>query len=184
MQTPLNGIEPPHALKPWLTLETSMTERLQQETGEALVRVLKQQWLQCSWFACHVHGEKGCVLQREVVIQSKEKHAWYARTFIPQRTLMNNGDCFAPLAQHSLGHIIFSDSSIVRTTLNALPLDARHLAFHWPDNAWVRNETTLWARYGAFHIDADSPFYVYEILLPDLYEINDDLTCAISTVAL
>ncbi|WP_419421082.1 chorismate--pyruvate lyase family protein [Legionella sp. D16C41] len=169
--------KPSAALLPWLTHQQSLTRRLQNTVGKVpQLTLLKQQWHKVDWWDQHVlglkEGEKA--LHREIVISINARECWYGRTVIPINTYQHYEDFFARLKQESLGELIFGNNLITRMNLNYYCISAQSIEYYWLKPFLHVNED-LWARFAVFAINKHLPFYLIEILLPDLLEATNEL---------
>lgn len=162
---------PPIALIPWLTCLTSLTQKLRDHAGEACMQVLKHEWETANqWDKDVLKLSNGPVIHREIVMQAHQKPCWYARTIIPEQTILADPTLFARLKQESLGQLIFHSGCIQRVSLRYGLVDFSSDLFNWlPVDALPKGSQYLWRRLSAFTlISSDARFYLLEILLPGL----------------
>lgn len=169
----LEIMEPAACLLPWLVHTDSLTQKLEQEAGEANLLVLSQQWVNTSWWAKYYLGVNTTkIMQREIIMSSRHMPCWYARTMIPDATYYAHSVFFERLKQESLGVIVFNDPSIYRSSLTHYSVDTSCVEYHWPDVRLTEKEHLLWLRLSEFTIQQKHSFYLAEILLPGLLRVG------------
>lgn len=165
------AIEPPEHLLFWLCHNQSMTDALYRHTQSVQLKVLNQSKINAGWFEHYVLHEQEEGLCREVLITSDTTPCWYARTWIPLRTLRNHALLLPRLACQSLGEILFHDPLIHRRQLGYYPVNYKALEFHWVPKQYRHQECILWVRAATFFVQETYPLYLYEILLPDFTKV-------------
>src|SRR4051812_43180860 len=84
-KSPPNSLTVDLKFLPWLKHKLSLSEKLQQATGEANLKVLDQTWCSSTWWDRQVLQLKPSLLfKREILMSSQGYPCWYARTIIPQ----------------------------------------------------------------------------------------------------
>jgi len=166
---------PEKPLISWLIHPLSLTEKLKECTGEADLHVLEQKWTQAGWWeTCFLNGLdfNTNVLHREILMFSNSTVCWYARTIVPEFSYENNRTFFSRLKQESLGVIVFNDPNVTRKRFFYYPINKQCLEFYWPSAHYQHHQPFLWARFSEFAIIQSDPFYLIEILLPDLLRVS------------
>jgi chorismate--pyruvate lyase len=168
----LGKAEPPKPLLAWLSNQNSMTGKLQKETGlPVTLHVIDQKWMPIGLWEKNVLGlASGSIWMREITISAEDTPCWYARTLIPRETYTSYEVIFSRLKTETLGDIIFSDKRIVRTSLHHYPIDAQSMEYYWL-NPLISTDN-LWLRLSVFHIEQTHAFYLIEILLPGLMDLQ------------
>lgn len=162
-------VQPPRELLPWLTYTKMLTNKLEQESGDARLHVLKQKWSIPNWWDKYVLRIDGdVVLHREILMYSRETSCWYARTIIPKNCYFADEQLFDRLATETLGDLIFGNPDITRKCLVHYPLSPELIEYYWINDEWNENGEELWARKSAFTLKKQHTFYLIEILLPGL----------------
>ncbi|MDP1603212.1 MAG: chorismate lyase [Legionella sp.] len=160
----------PRSLLPWVIHQEALTEKLKQSAGDAQLTILNQNWMTSGWWDNHVLGlDRQVILQREILMSAGEHACWYARTIIPQSTYHIHKPIFNRLNHESLGDIIFSEPRIKRYSMINYAITPQCIEYHWLKPVFCDEDCRLWTRLAIFTIDNDSPFFLIEILLPDLY---------------
>ncbi|AHE67331.1 chorismate--pyruvate lyase family protein [Legionella oakridgensis] len=160
---------PSYALLPWITHQSSLTERLKQKTGEARLTVLAQQWGAPDWWDKQVLKlEHESVLHREILMSARNAPCWYGRTILPKQTYESDVALFTRLKTESLGQLLFNNITINRLCLLHYAISHRVIEYHWLTAEMHDQKEVLWARFSAFTLHKQFPFYLVEILLPGL----------------
>lgn len=162
---------PPKASIPWLTCLTSLTQKLREHAGEACMQVLMHKWeIVNQWDKEVLRLSNGAVIHREILMQAHQQACWYARTIIPEQTMLADPELFDRLNQEPLGQLIFHSGSIQRVSLRYGPVDFSSEIFGWlPVDIIPQSCKYLWRRLSTFSlVSNDARFYLLEILLPGL----------------
>lgn len=161
---------PPESLLPWLTHQYSLTNKLKKESGDACLQVLNQTFSLSNWWDIHhlhlLHHQQ--VLHRDIVMYSKHRPCWYARTIFPEQTYQYNQWFFDKLQHEPLGELIFNSDRINRLSLSHYQINNKCIEYYWLDEAMHCYEKELWARFSVFSIDDSERFFLIELLLPGL----------------
>ena len=160
---------PPTHLLPWLTCETSLTEKLEAKSGEATLQVLFEHWLgTTSWDQCTLSLGREQVLHRDILMLAWNEPCWYARTILPLKTYQADKKLFARLKQEPLGHLIFAGNGIVRVSLRHYSIGPHDVEYGWLPALQQKAQATYWVRLSCFKLSSGQLFYLLEILLPGL----------------
>ncbi len=162
---------PPKALIPWLTCLTPLTQKLREHAGDASMQVLKHEWEAVNSWDKEILGlSNGKVIHREILMHAHRQSCWYARTIIPEETMIAEPRLFARLNQEPLGQLIFYSGSIQRVSLHYGPVDVSNQIFDWlPRHIMPQLRQYLWRRLSTFSlVSNDARFYLLEIFLPGL----------------
>jgi len=163
-----NSTPPPHLL-PWLVHQDSLTEKLKTRAGDACLQILAQCWEPSDWWDRSVLGLSAeTVLHREIVIKAQEKPCWYARTIIPSATYEADKALFDRLQQESLGDLIFKGTQIKRVFMTTYPICNQSIEYYWLPESMRQGKKEHWVRLSEFSVHGIFPFFLIEILLPEL----------------
>lgn len=163
------NLQPSPCLLSWLNYTESLTQRLRAQAQSVNLEVLQQGWQDADWWAEQILNlEKEPIFQREILMHTEKNCCWYARTLIPKTSYLGENALFLRLNNESLGDIIFNDPKIKRVQLKHYAVDEQCLEYHWLKK-WRSNlPKALWLRYSHFVINDVFPFYLVEILFPEL----------------
>lgn len=156
-------------LLPWLSHQSSLTDKLKANSGDARLEVLSQQWALANWWDKYTLG-LSCdkVMHRNILMYSRQTPCWYARTIIPKETYQTNHSFFDRLKHESLGVIVFKEPCVKRHLLLNYAINKQCLEYHWLLSPLSEKNAELWVRLSVFTIANTSAFYLVEILLPGL----------------
>jgi len=158
------------ALLDWLLDPTSLTRRLQRScAGPFRVQPLAQYWqrpLLNEAQALGVLPHERCFV-REVHLLCDDRPWVFARTVIPVRTLTGSRRRLSRLGKKSLGAVLFSDPSMVRSGIEIAPLYLGQPLFARATAGLPQPPQTIWGRRSAFFLH-HQPLLVSEIFLPPL----------------
>jgi chorismate lyase len=175
------GSNPHPALLPWLSHQSSLTDKLKIDSGDAQLEVLSQQWISPSWWDKFTLGLScDAVMHRDIRMFSRQTACWYARTIIPNATYHANHSFFDRLKHESLGVIVFNEPRIKRNVLLNYVINDQCLEYYWLSALSNQNDQ-FWVRFSVFTIADTSSFYLVEILLPGLWASAlslNDVVCA------
>lgn len=179
----------PSPLVPWLEEEGSLTDRLNQKTEDAKLRVIHQEWIRAGWWEKYVLHIQNCQLwQREIIMHSHGHICWYAKTLVEEKVFLRHHDFFKKVEQASLNQLLFREYKAQRQNKIYGKFNHDSSEFYWVKKALARlaeqnieeaenkkliqldDAVTLWGRCSCFTIDADSSFYLIEIFLPGLLD--------------
>lgn len=160
-------------LKEWLSHPHSLTDKLQTIKGSTELEVLSQSWVKTSWWDVSLlHINDPFVFQREILMKSEGKVYWYARTIIPQQCYQLNSTFFNRLETESVRNLIFNDSRVQRLNKIDYPVDSQCIEFHWVKRYLPEVKEPLWLRLAEYSFEGLASFYLVEVLLPELGELN------------
>lgn len=156
-------------LLPWLTHQTSITEKLEAVVDNVRLQRLSQCWMTPTWWDKYMLSiGEARMIAREVIMWAGESPCWYARTTIPESTYQADIALFKRLDTEPLGHLIFQGNRVERQTSQYYPIDERCIEFHWIKDSMRLGADILWARITTLKLYDDHPFYLMEIFLPPL----------------
>jgi len=164
---PLEGLLP-SSLLPWVSCQTSLTEKLEKRAGEAHLQVLGQAFSVPNWWENQVLHVHSAVFRRNILMWASHQPCWYARTIIPHTTYKAYQQLFHRLEQESLGELIFNSPDIKRLHFVHYPINEHSLEYHWLTPLMHVHENKLWVRFSTFMVAERAPFFLIEILLPGL----------------
>jgi len=163
--------KPPAPLLPWLCHPGSLTAKLREYSGDARLQVIKQDWRAPNWWDKSVLGlQSHRILQRDILMSSKKKACWFARSLMPEPTVQSNPDVFERLQQEALGDIVFSHEHIQRTSLTHYAALPQCIEYHWPDASLINQAPIIWLRLSTFSIRRHYPFFLTELFIPSWVE--------------
>lgn len=164
--------KPSADLESWLYYEKSLTNKLQIEAGEARLQLLKQEWLRPNWWDKYtLNLSTQAVMHREILMSAGQQPCWYARTVIPDFSYQNNPFFFDKLQHQSLGELIFLEPEVKRITLQNYAINKQSLEYYWLPDSIKEKKELYWLRFSSFTFKENSPFYLVEILLPELLRV-------------
>lgn len=154
----------------WLIYPDSLTKRLLETAGDAKITVLAQGWNSVDWsnqwVAINPSEKIWC---REIMMSANGGACWYARSLVPEITYARCSDFFEQLNSKTLGELIFNSPFVERTSLNHYSIDVNSKEYQWlPGAITPFLEPTLWARFSCLKLYKEFPFYLVEILLPEV----------------
>lgn len=154
----------PHALLPWLTCQTSLTEKLQQLTGQAVsVEVLcEDQCLLQQDAKLLQQPAKAEGVCREIYLHSAGLRWIGARTLIPKS--LWHQQALAGLGNRPIGTLLFEQPVNSQRQIECCYLEAKHHHF----DLLNKHELGLWGRRSVFFIE-QSPILIYEFFSERLY---------------
>lgn len=168
------------ALQQWLTLESSLTQKLKQTYPQLEVVILSETFesplsseSQCLGLAIEEQAWIRCV-----VLQSAGKNLIYARTVIPAMHPQNPWYELQNLGNKPLGEVLFEDKSIQRTPFQF----SKDKLSHWPNLGNLANHehatdfkppnADAYARRSVF-LKNQVPLLLTEVFLPELQNQTD-----------
>ncbi len=162
----------PNHLLAWASLESVLSDRLKQVSGEAKLTVLTQQFERTCWWArqsLSVVDDR--MFRRDIVMTSKGTPCWFARTLIPKATYQAHQAIFTRLENEPLTNLLYGKTSIERIDLFAYALNANCMEYYWMDASLSEKQPTLWARISTFQLPSEHRFYLVEVFLPGLERV-------------
>jgi chorismate--pyruvate lyase len=189
--------KPTKALKHWLECTDFLTQKLKKAAGDANLQLLKQKELPTSWWdKYHLKITDAKVIHRDILMTAKGLPCWLARTIIPISSFKAQESVFKRLEKETLGHIIFGKSDIKRVWLKYYDINSFYIEYYWIKeylpllgSVVKPGEQNLWLRLSNFVFEPSTfaktsssnsrglpagskdPFYLVEILLPDLLKV-------------
>ena len=165
-------LKPPKSLLPWLNCESFLTAKLKAMTGDATLKLLDQSLTPTNdWERMLLGVDEDLVLRRNILMSSHDIPCWYARTVLPHSTYTANVSLFARLKHETLGHLIFFDNQITRTSITKYSILETCAEYSWLRPMICQSNDTLWMRRSKFHINQTWPFFLMEISLPGLLKL-------------
>lgn len=166
------NMDMPKALKPWLTHQGSITDKLKQHVNPCTLEVLNHTWEKThAWDAETLKLPfNQAVLHRDILMWAAAAPCWYARTILPQAVFDAEASLFKRLETTPLGELIHTHPDIERTHITPSLMtpdmpEYTYLSEALKDNTPV---TPLWGRVSQFTIRRQLHFYLLEIFLPGL----------------
>jgi len=157
-------------LHEWLIYPNSLTKRLLEMAGDAKINVLAQEWDSFGWtnqwVSINSTEKTWC---REILMSANGKVCWYARSLVPEITYVHCLDFFEQLNSKILGDLIFNSPFVERDSLNYYSIDTNSREYQWlPDSITPFFDKALWVRLSCLKLYKKFPFYLVEILLPEV----------------
>ncbi len=165
----------PEHLISWLTWTQSLTEKLRLCAGDASLHVLKHQWEACDdWDKSVLNLHDARAIHREILMRAHQVPCWYARTILPEKTILADEALFDRLKNESLGQLIFQSGRVERCSIKHHVIKPTSLEWAWlPTDVFLNTASGLpihlWCRLSEFALIASGHrFYLLEVLLPGL----------------
>lgn len=160
--------------RPWLTEAGSLTARCQAACRTFRIRVLFQGCRRPSaeeaW--CLGEPDRRFAACREVLLECDGVPVIFAHTVLPAVPRGRMGRWLAGLGSRSLGSLLFSRPGFVRSEIEFLRLDTRHLLFRRAAAAvGALPVAYLWARRSTHRL-GNQAVLVTEIFLPAIYRLS------------
>lgn len=160
-------------LSQWVTYEDSLTDKLARVKGDIQLMRLFQGWVRPSWWdRVFLQIEKGLIFQREILMGSQGIDYWYARTVIPKACYDLDRVFFSRLDRESIRHLIFDEQAVTRKSLTHYLIDSQCLEYYWVKKYHDLPECSLWLRLATYVFKEEEPFYLMELLLPDIHQVQ------------
>lgn len=163
--------EAPQYVHSWLTLQTSLSDRLKLIKGNSQVNRIKQDWSTVNWWEkYHLHLQ-GKVLRREVIITANDQPYWYARTIIPEEAWNAAPQLFQRLEKESLGDILYYSQQEITRFIHPYKITPAFLEWYWVPND-IRGKGPMWGRLSTFILNGKQSFFLIELFLPALENVQ------------
>lgn len=157
----------------WLFDSTSLTQRLQFHCQQQFfVEVIEETWenpLPAEEQVLQII-EPHATRIRHVYLHCRDRTWVFARTVIPQTTLIGAYRSLETLGNQSLGEVLFSFNALQRTDIEVARLSSDHLLHQLASVNLYPKPVTLWARRSVFYLPEDKPLLVQEVFLPNMLE--------------
>jgi chorismate lyase len=127
-QQHVNGVNPPPALRHWLTDPASLTAKLVARCNTFSVHLLHQRQRPClaDEFQAIGLARPVRVWEREVLLQCDGQAVVFAHTVVPCSNSAADWPLFSALGNRSLGSTLFSDPQVLRGPFQYARLQALH----------------------------------------------------------
>jgi chorismate--pyruvate lyase len=124
----VNGVNPPHEMRNWLTDRVSLTIKLIEHSKSFRVRRLVQQRALClsDEFSMAELPRRMCVQERDVLLCCDAIPVVFAHTIVPLQASASDWPFFSSLGERSLGATLFGDPLVWRGVLQFARLPVRH----------------------------------------------------------
>lgn len=153
-------------LKQWLLDKGSLTQRLTNlYHGQFQVEILEQHWGTASVDEARALGlsTRDKVLIREVILHGADQPRVYARSIIPNRSLVGRLRALTQLGTRPLGAWLFQQPDLRRGAIEVANFGATQLPLA------KSKQQAGWGRRSVFYVD-DKPLLVCEIFLQSLVD--------------
>ncbi len=156
-------------LHDWLTYTQSLTQKLKQQSGDAVLQICAEAWRQPDdWDKLHLCLPPEPVFYREIMMLAHGVPCWYAKSIFPTHTYTQHKALFARLEHETLGELIFNGDEIVRQSLQTVSIHpSSELCAHLSATV-QQHPPQLLARLSTFVVAHHACFYLLEVLLPGL----------------
>lgn len=124
----VNGVNPPFAMRHWLTDRASLTGKLSARCRRFQVRRLQQRHALCmaDEYALVAQKRRSMAHKREVLLQCDGLPVVFAHTIVPLAATAADWPFFSRLGERSLGTTLFGDPRVSRGTLQFARLRSGH----------------------------------------------------------
>lgn len=162
----------PKKLRQWLDCDSPITFMLLEKTGSADMELLHQDWILTDWWSRHVlHINDAQIFQRNIVMRSRQQIYWYARTIISHSCYSQNPLFFDRLQSETIRSLIYNNNRVQRVARTIYPVDNQCLEYYWPQKQNSENVARYWVRLSTYVFDKQSPFYLTELMFPNLEDL-------------
>lgn len=173
--TPFNtnlALQAPDDLLPWLTHEdSSLTQKLKDQSGDTRLNLLQQSWSNPTWWDKQVLGLPDRLLfKRDILMYSRRHPCWYAKTIIPEHCYTADESFFSYLQRGVLTPLVFNEPKVQRKRLFHYAITPECLEFYWTCAFIDAEKSPLWLRFSIFEFIKRHEFYLVEIFLPNFIE--------------
>jgi chorismate--pyruvate lyase len=174
------ALNPPPALRHWLTGAGSLTAKLKAHSDSFRVQCLHQRSALCLSDEAAAIGlhRPGRVLEREVLLRCDNTPVVFAHTVVPMAATASDWPLFSALGERSLGSTLFGDPLVLRGVLEFARLRAGHplarrarKALEWND----QEDLILYAR-RCLYQRRQGTLLVTEVFLPSVLELKQQQT--------
>jgi chorismate--pyruvate lyase len=123
-----NGVNPPRAMRHWLTDRTSLTVKLISGSRQFRVQRIRQSrgMSLAGEHAAIGLPRRARIREREVLLHCDERPVVYARTIVPLRANASDWPFFNTLGERSLGTTLFGDPAVRRGALQFARMHHSH----------------------------------------------------------
>lgn len=174
-QRHVNAVNPPPALRHWLTGNGSLTAKLRAHSQVFRVRRLHQARAVCLADEAAAIGLAGRrqVWEREVVLECDGHPAIFAHTVVPLSANATDWPLFSALGERSLGSTLFGDPRVQRAELEFARLRPSHPLMRRAALAlgWEGQKSSLLARRCVYR-RGRGLLLVTEVFLPAVLELK------------
>jgi chorismate--pyruvate lyase len=174
----VNGVNPPPAMRSWLTDTASLTIKLMERSNHFRVRRLRQAPAFClaDEYAAVELPRRSCVQERDVLLQCDGRAVVFAHTIVPLRATASDWPFFGTLEERALGTTLFGDPRVARGSLQYARLHAQHPLVRRARAALEQDEidSPLYAR-RCMYKRKKGTLLVTEVFLPAIAEISTRL---------
>jgi chorismate--pyruvate lyase len=171
----VNGVNPPAAMRAWLTDTASLTQKLTACSRRFRVQRLRQERGLCLADECEVVElrRRRCVQEREVLLQCDGRPVVFAHTIVPLSTSASDWPFFGRLGERSLGTILFGDPRVVRGALQYARLRVQHPLVRRASAVLGAIEHPLYARRRVYR-RKNGVLLVTEVFLPAIADMSNE----------
>ena len=174
-QPHVNGVNPPPAMRHWLTGGASLTAKLKSRSQAFRVECLHQRSARCLRDEAAALGltVAGRVWEREVLLRCDNRPVVFAHTVVPVTATAADWPLFSALGNASLGSTLFGDRQVGRGTLEFARLKEGHpLLLRARAALGADAGSVLYARRCLYRRNRGT-LLVTEVFLPSILELAD-----------
>ena len=174
-QPHVNGVNPPPAMRHWLTGAASLTAKLKSRSQAFRVECLHQRSARCLADEAAALGlaYRGRVWEREVLLKCDNRAMVFAHTVVPVTATAADWPLFSALGNASLGSTLFGDRQVRRGTLEYARLKEGHpLLLRARAALGADAGAVLYARRCLYRRNRGT-LLVTEVFLPAVLELTD-----------
>jgi chorismate--pyruvate lyase len=159
---------PPVPLRPWLTHQHSLTDKLKSVACDVRLEVCRHEWGDPDLWDQQTLQLSERALHREILMWAGGDTCWYARTIIPSSTYLTEELLFDRLKTQALGELIWNHPHIKRTAITPYAINKNALEYGFLTPRMHQDTHPLWARLSTLSVHEHHSFYLLEIFLPGL----------------
>lgn len=173
-----NGVNPPAALRQWLTDRTSLTMKLMARCGQFRVQALCQERAAslADEYAAVGLARRTSVPTREVLLRCDDQPVVFAHTIMAMSANASDWPSFGKLGQRPLGFTLFGDPRVARGALEYARVRGQHPLARRACAAisaeWI--DMPLYARRRVFRRN-NGLLLVTELFLPPITDLMDPI---------
>lgn len=153
------------SLQDWLINNDSLTMKLRNISTDFRVKLLNEYYLSQSQIA-HPLNIQTHYFAREVILYVNQLPWIYAKSFIPQRLIIDPHYQFANLHERSLGELLFNSDQFLKGKIEITQLSLNYANTQLNKHISLNTTRLLWGRRRYFHTDLDT-IIVNEVFLPN-----------------
>ena len=163
----------PAWLRPWLSEQGSLSQKLQAQVAAFNIEVLYHGWaVLMPEEQCLLQQDNGYAWVRQVFLKNAQQVLIFAHSITTKQALYHAFNGLVDLGNQPLGTYLFTEQQIKRTRLQWRCIDAYHPLWQMLSSHIRSLPPSLWARRSCFQ-RGDAKLWVSEMFLPTLRWAND-----------